>query len=70
MRKLFYLLCLIPCLSWAQAEGVNSHVTVHVGENRLADLLTEEQQKGVSRLTITGTLEQADYDFLRGGGAR
>lgn len=67
MRKLFYLLCLIPCLSWAQAEGVNSHVTVHVGENRLADLLTEEQQKGVSRLTITGTLEQADYDFLRGG---
>lgn len=66
MRKLFYLLCLIPCLSWAQAEGVNSHVTVHVGENCLADLLTEEQQKGISRLTITGTLEQADYDFLRG----
>ena len=46
--------------------ATNNHVTVHVGENRLADLLTEEQQKGISRLTITGTLEQADYDFLRG----
>lgn len=39
--------------------------SVCVGEQRLADLLTEEQKNTVTHLTITGTMAEEDYAFIR-----
>ncbi len=40
-------------------------VSVCVGEERLTDLLTEEQKNSVTHLTITGTMAEEDYAFIR-----
>ena len=40
-------------------------VSVCVREQRLADLLTEEQKNSVTHLTITGTMAEEDYAFIR-----
>ena len=39
--------------------------SVCVGEQRLTDLLTEEQKNNVTHLTITGTMAEEDYAFIR-----
>ena len=58
--------CLCTGLCMAQApESNGTHVTVHAGENSLETLLTEEQKQSVKYLTVTGTLLDADYTFLR-----
>ena len=58
--------CLCTGLCMAQApESNGTHVTVHAGENALETLLTEEQKQSVKYLTVTGTLLDADYTFLR-----
>ena len=60
--------CLCTGLCMAQApESNGTHVTVHAGENALETLLTEEQKQSVKYLTVTGTLLDEDYAFLRGG---
>lgn len=58
--------CLCTGLCMAQApKSDGTHVTVHAGENALETLLTEEQKQSVTHLTVTGTLLDADYTFLR-----
>ena len=58
--------CLCTGLCMAQApESNGTHVAVHAGENALETLLTEEQKQSVKYLTVTGTLLDADYTFLR-----
>ena len=67
MKTIFYLFSIlfcIPCCLYGQDDD-NTHVTVHVGEQRLSDLLTDEQRSSVTHLTVTGTLEKDDYAFLR-----
>ena len=60
--------CLCTGLCMAQApESNGTHVTVHAGETALETLLTEEQKQSVKYLTVTGTLLDEDYTFLRGG---
>ena len=56
---------LLPC--GLQAQDTEAHVTVHAGETALETLLTEEQKQSVTHLTVTGTLRDEDYAFLRGG---
>lgn len=59
-------MCLCTGLCMAQTSvGDGTHVTVHAGENPLETLLTEEQKQSVTHLTVTGTLLDADYTFLR-----
>ena len=59
-------MCLCTGLCMAQTSvGDGTHVTVHAGENALETLLTEEQKQSVTHLTVTGTLLDADYTFLR-----
>ena len=54
---------LMPC--GLQAQNTETHVTVHAGETALETLLTEEQKQSVTNLTVTGTLREEDYAFLR-----
>ena len=56
---------LMPC--GLQAQNTETHVTVHASEAALETLLTEEQKQSVTNLTVTGTLLEEDYAFLRGG---
>ena len=56
---------LMPC--GLQAQDIETHVTVHAGETALETLLTEKQKQSVTHLTVTGTLLEEDYAFLRGG---
>ena len=61
-------MCLCAGVCMAQNSGsVNTHVKVHAGEAALEALLTEEQKEKVVHLTVTGTLQDEDYAFLRGG---
>lgn len=61
-------MCLCRGLCMAQTSvGDGTHVTVHAGENALETLLTEEQKQSVTHLTVTGTLLDEDYAFVRGG---
>ena len=65
MKTIFYLLSIlavIPCYLYGQDD--NTRVTVHVGEQRLSDLLTDEQGFLVIYLTVTGTLKPDDYAYL------
>lgn len=66
MKTIFYLLSILFCIScYLYGQDDDTHVTVHVGEQRLSDLLTDEQRSSVTHLTVTGTLEKDDYAFLR-----
>ena len=56
---------LLPC--GLQAQDTETHVTVHAGETALETLFTEEQKQSVTHLTVTGTLLEEDYAFLRSG---
>ena len=59
---------LIAILPRAAAQEPDpTHVTVNVGEERLESLLTDAQKQSVTHLTITGTLQEADYAYLRSG---
>ena len=64
--KLFIVvvLFLTHILSTSKAQ-TEVRVSVCVGEQRLADLLTEEQKNTVTHLTITGTMAEEDYAFIR-----
>ena len=66
-RILLSALFVMAMLCRLQAQNAETHVTVHAGENTLETLLTEEQKQTVKYLTVTGTLLDEDYAFLRGG---
>ena len=58
------LIALLPGAAMAQADDV-THVSVRAGGTALKNLLTDEQKAGVTHLTVTGTLQEDDYAFLR-----
>lgn len=59
---------LIAILPRAAAQEPDpTHVTINVGEERLESLLTDAQKQSVTHLTITGTLQEEDYAYLRSG---
>ena len=60
------LAALLPHAS-AQDNADPTHVTVNVSAERLESLLTDEQKQSVTHLTVTGTLQEADYAYLRSG---
>ena len=65
MKRLFIIVAaLAATLLPASAQET---VTVHVAGQRLESLLTEEQKQAVRTLTVTGTLAQPDYAYLRSG---
>ena len=49
----------------AQTEQPEVRVSVCVGEERLENLLTDSQKDSVTHLTITGTMAEEDYAFIR-----
>lgn len=64
-RILLSALFILAMLYRLQAQNTETHVTVHAGENALETVLTEEEKQTVKYLTVTGTLLDADYTFLR-----
>ena len=48
-------------------EADSTRATVDVGEGRLESLLTDAQKQAVRHLTVTGTLADEDYTYLRSG---
>ena len=48
-------------------EADSTRATVDVGEGRLESLLTDAQKQAVKHLTVTGTLAEEDYAYLRSG---
>ena len=65
MKRLFIIAAaLAATLLSASAQ---ESVTVHVAGQSLESLLTEEQKQSVRSLTVTGTLAEADYAYLRSG---
>ena len=66
-RILLPALFIMAMLCRLQAQNTETHVTLHAGENALETLLTEEQKQSLKHLTVTGTLLDEDYAFLRGG---
>ena len=61
---LSFTILLLTFFSTVSAQNDVS-VSVCVGKQRLADLLTEEQKNSVTHLTITGTMTEEDYAFIR-----
>ena len=66
-RILLSALFVMAMLCRLQAQKAETHVTVHAGEAALETLLTEAQKQSVKYLTVTGTLLDEDYAFLRSG---
>ena len=65
MKRLFIIAAaLAATLLSASAQ---ESVTVHVAGQSLESLLTEEQKQSVRSLTVTGTLAEAEYAYLRSG---
>ncbi len=64
-RILLSALFVMAMLCRLQAQNAETHVTVHAGINALETVLTEEEKQTVKYLTVTGTLLDADYTFLR-----
>ena len=69
MKKIILtLLALAAALPQAIAQEADStRATVDVGEGRLESLLTDAQKQAVRHLTVTGTLADEDYAYLRSG---
>ena len=70
MKRIFLLsaIMLAGVLPQMYAQEADSErVTVHVAGQSLESLLTEEQKQSVRSLTVTGTLAEADYAYLRSG---
>lgn len=69
MKKLIIIAIAFICGLSSDFSTVSAQndvsVSVCVGEQRLADLLTEEQKNNVTHLTITGTMTEEDYAFIR-----
>ena len=67
-KKILLAVLSAMLMPWGlQAQDTETHVTVHAGEAALETLLTEEQKQSVTNLTVTGTLLEEDYAFLRDG---
>lgn len=70
MKTILYILSIMFCLPcYLYGQDDHTRVTVHVGEQRLSDLLTIEQKCLVQYLTVTGTLTADDYAYLDNDGA-
>ena len=65
---LLTLFALAAALPQAIAQEADlTRATVDVGEGRLESLLTDAQKQAVKHLTVTGTLAEEDYAYLRSG---
>ena len=65
---LLTLFALAAALPQAIAQEADlTRATVNVGEGRLESLLTDAQKQAVKHLTVTGTLADEDYAYLRSG---
>ena len=69
MKRLLYLITVLLFVShysslYAQTDNTDVRVSVCVGEERLENLLTDEQKDNVTHLTITGTMTEEDYACL------
>lgn len=65
MKKILLVVFAVVAIPYYTYGQDDTHVTVHVGEERLSELLTEEQKSSVTHLKVTGTLKGEDYAFLR-----
>ena len=70
MKRLLHIIAVLLFVSqysglYAQTENTEMRVSVCVGEERLENLLTDEQKDNVTHLTITGTMAEEDYAFIR-----
>ena len=66
MKRIFLFIVIMLAGVLLQMSAQES-VTVHVAGQSLESLLTEEQKQSVRSLTVTGTLAEADYAYLRSG---
>ena len=69
MKRLLHIIAVLLFVSqysglYAQTENTEMRVSVCVGEERLENLLTDEQKDNVTHLTITGTMAEEDYACL------
>ena len=70
MKRLLYIIAVLQfglqnSSLYAQTEDTDVRVSVCAGEERLENLLTDEQKDNVTHLTITGTMTEEDYAFIR-----
>ena len=70
MKRLLYITAVLLFASqysslYAQTEDTDMRVSVCVGEERLENLLTDEQKDNVTHLAITGIMTEEDYAFIR-----
>ena len=70
MKRLLYVIAVLLFVlqysnMYAQTEQPEVRVSVCVGEERLENLLTDSQKDSVTHLTITGTMAEEDYAFIR-----
>lgn len=67
MKKILFTIAIFVIASLHSVLFAQSEVraSVCVGDERLDNLLTEEQKNSVTHLTVTGTLQDEDYACLR-----
>lgn len=71
MRKRFFIIiqcCMVACMAFAMqanAQPRPDSVSVHAGQEPLRFLLTDEQKETIKYLTVTGTLLDEDYEYIR-----
>lgn len=67
MKKILFTIAIFVIASLHSVLFAQSEVraSVCVGDERLDNLLTEEQKNSVTHLTVTGTLQDDDYACLR-----
>ena len=66
MKRIFLFIVIMLAGALPQMSAQES-VTVHVAGQSLESLLTDGQKQSVRSLTVTGTLAEADYAYLRSG---
>lgn len=59
---------MVACMAFAMqanAQPRPDSVSVHAGQEPLEFLLTDEQKETIKYLTVTGTLLDEDYEYIR-----
>ena len=65
MKHFYLIMTMLLMMAINAGAQTTDSIGVEVGGQRLADLLTAEQQKSLTKLTVTGKLQEADYEFIR-----
>jgi hypothetical protein len=65
MKHFYLIMTMLLMMAINAGAQTTDSIGVEVGGQRLADLLTAEQQKSLTKLTVTGKLQEADYAFIR-----